>query len=205
MGRSAPRMHQRRDIDYTMMRILVLLPPLVGVLSAVAGCGGSGAGGPILLGDANNYTASGSLAIPTVETAPATDIDVCWTNVVDDIQCHPVAPMIDLDTVSMLRLLHLTEEQVESRLSSGELSQSEVDGYLEYKTNETSTCMKLSQLSFFGTVIKVEEEFVVSSDQTYLMLFAHGTRPGVGARTMTFVKPTAGSTNTRVDAPRAAA
>ena len=194
-------MRQRRDIDKLMTRNLFrLLSPLAGVLSLLAGCGG-GDGGPILLTDANNYTASGSLAIPTVETAPATDLDVCWTNVVDDIQCHPVAPTADLNTVSMLRLLHLTEEQVESRLSSGELSQSEVDGYLEYKTNATSTCMKLSQLSFFGTVIKVEEEYVESSDQTYLMLFAHGTRPGVGARTMTFVKPTAGSTNTRVDAP----
>src|SRR5688572_26430886 len=105
-------MRQRRDIDYTMMRILLLLPPVVGVLSALAGCGGSDGGAPILLRDENNYTAAGSLAIPTVETAPATDLDICWTNVIDDFQCHPVSPMADVDTMSLLRLLHLTEEQV---------------------------------------------------------------------------------------------
>jgi hypothetical protein len=186
---------------------------LAGVTAATGiGCGGStntsDAGDPdagpppILLRDENNYTSTGSLAIPTVETAPATDLDICWTDVTDDIQCHPVAPAADLNTVSMLRILHLSEEQVENRLSSGELAQSEVDGYLEYATNTTSTCMKLSQLSFFGTVIDVQAEYIETTDQTYLLLFAHGTRPGVGARTMTFVKPTASSTNTRVDAPK---
>jgi hypothetical protein len=193
-------MQQRRDIDYTMMRIVVLLPPLVGVLSALGGCGGSDSGGPILLHDDNNYTATGSLAIPTVETAPATDLDICWTNVVDDFQCHPVAPMADVDTMSLLRLLHLSEVQVEERLSTGELAQADVNGYIEYRTNHTSTCAKLSQLSFFGTVINVENEYVETIDQTYLLLFAKGTRPGVGARTMTFIKPTAGSMNTKVEA-----
>ncbi len=193
-------MRQRRDIDYTMMRILFVILPLAGALSALGGCGGSDAGGPILLHDENNYTATGSLAIPTVETAPATDLDICWTNVVDDFQCHPVAPMADVDTMSLLRLLHLSEVQVEERLSTGELAQADVNGYIEYRTPKTSTCAKLSQLSFFGTVINVQNEYVETIDQTYLLLFAKGTRPGVGARTMTFIKPTAGSTNTMVQA-----
>ena len=134
-------MRQRRDIDYTMMRIL--FRDAAGrrrVVRARPGAGALTRAGPILLQRRNNYTATGSLAIPTVETAPATDLDICWTNVVDDFQCHPVAPMADLDTMSLLRLLHLTEEQVEERLSTGELSQSEVNGYLEYRTNQTSTC-----------------------------------------------------------------
>jgi hypothetical protein len=195
-------MRQRRDIDYTMMRISFVLAPLAGALAAaLAGCGGSGdGGGAILLRNENNYSSTGNLTIPTVETAPATDLDICWTNVVDDFQCHTVAPMTDVETMSLLRLLHLSEDAVEQRLETGELAQSEVDGYLEYRTPKTSTCAKLSQLSFFGTAIKLEEEYVESANQTYLLLFAKGTRPGVGARTMTFIKPTAGSTNTKVDA-----
>jgi len=194
-------MPQRRDIDYTMMRILFAIAPLAGVLSTVAGCGGSdGGGGPIVLGDENNYAAMGSLAIPTVETAPATDLDICWTNVINDFQCHPVAPMADVDNMALLRLLHLTEPQVEDRLATGELAQADVNGYIEYRTNHTSTCAKLSQLSFFGTVIDVASEYTETIDQTYLLVFAKGTRPGVGARTMTFIKPTAGVTNTRVEA-----
>lgn len=194
-------MRQRRDIDYTMMRISFLLLPLAGALSAFAGCGGSSEAGPVLLRDANNYTSTGTLEIPTVETTPAVDLDICWTNVTTDFQCHPVAPMADIETMSLLRLLHLNEDQVEQRLETGELTMSEVNGYVEYRTPKTSTCAKLSQLSFFGTAIKVQEAYVETVDQTYLLLFAKGMRPGVGARTMTFIKPTPGSTNTRVDAP----
>jgi len=176
---------------------------LSGVPSLLTGCGGGtdGPAGNILLQDLHNYSATGNLSIQTVETAPAADLDVCWTGIINDLQCHPVAPAADLDNVSLLRFLHLDETEVEQRLSSGELAQSEVDGYVEFHTNHIDTCMKLSQLSFFGTAIKLQEEYVESADRTYMLLFAKGTRPGVGARAMVFVKPTAASVNTRVDAP----
>jgi hypothetical protein len=178
----------------------------MGIVLLLAGCGESakmtGPGGNILLADANNYTASGSLSIPTVETAPS-DLDVCWGGVVSDIQCHPVAPATDLDNVSLLRFAHLSEEQVEAKLSSGQLAQSEVDGYVEYHTVDGAgaTCMRLSQLSFFGTKIKLAEEYVESADQTYMLLFTEGLKPGIGARAMTFIKPTAASVNTKVEGP----
>jgi hypothetical protein len=167
-----------------------------------AGCGSSadGTGGPILLGDANNYLSTSSLSLPTVETAPAADLDICWTNVTTDIQCHPVAPQTELDNVGFLRFLHLSEAEVEHKLVSGELTQSQVDGYVEHRTDHATTCTKLSQFSFFGTAIDIAAQYVESADETYLLVFTHGTQAGVGARTMTFVKPTAGSTNTRVDA-----
>ena len=60
--------------------------------------------------------------------------------------------------------------------------------------------MKLSQFSFFGTPIKVKEQFEESTDQTYMLVFTKGTEPGIGVRSMTFVTPTAASTNIRVDA-----
>jgi hypothetical protein len=170
----------------------------------LTGCGGGSDGRPpgnILLKDEHNYSATGQLSIPSVETASATDLDVCWNGITTDIQCHPVAPAADLDNVSLLRFLHLDEPAVEHRLSSGELPMSEVDGYVEYMPNHTDTCMKLAQLSFFGTAIKLQEEYVESNDRTYMLLFTKGTKPGVGARSMVFVKPTAGSVNTRVDAP----
>ena len=175
---------------------------LVVISAPLTGCGGSTeSGGNILLQDIHNYSATGLLDIQVIETAPAADLDVCWTGIIDDLQCHPVAPVADLDNVSLLRFLHLDELEVENRLSSGELAQSEVDGYVEYHTNHTDTCMKLSQLSFFGTAIKLQEEYIESAERTYMLLFAKGTRPGVGARSMVFVKPTAASVNTKVDAP----
>jgi hypothetical protein len=172
--------------------------------SWLTGCGGGSDGGPpgnILLQDLHNYSATGTLSIPTIETASAMDLDVCWNGITTDIQCHPVAPATELENVSLLRFLHLDEAAVELKLSSGELAQSEVDGYVEYMPTGGNTCMKLSQLSFFTTKIDLQTEYVESTDRTYMLLFTKGTKPGVGARSMVFVKPTATSTNTRVDAP----
>jgi hypothetical protein len=55
-------------------------------------------------------------------------------------------------------------------------------------------------MSLFGTEIDITEEYVVSADNTYMLVFAHGTTPGVGARTMMFIQPTTSSTNTTVNA-----
>jgi len=156
--------------------------------------------GNVLLRDDHNYASTSSLSIPTIETAPEADLEICWPEALTDVRCHDVAPQDDIDTVALLRFLHLSEADVEVELTSGELAQSEVDGYLEYLTDHESTCARLSAMTFFGTPIEIEEEYVESDDHTYLLLFAAGTTPGVGARTMAFVKPTASSTNTRVDA-----
>ena len=159
-----------------------------------------GARGNVLLRDEHNYQTTSSLSVPTIETAAETDLDICWTDVTSDLQCHDVAPQDDVDNVALLRFLHLSEEQVEQRLTEGQLAQSEVDGYLEYNTDHESTCAKLSSMSFFGTPIEIEEEYRESDDHRYMLLFAKGTTPGVGARSMVFLKPTAESTNTRVEA-----
>lgn len=164
------------------------------------GSADNGARGNILLGDEHNYASTSSLSIPTIETAPEADLEICWPEALTDIRCHDVEPQEDIDTVALLRFLHLSEADVEVELTSGELKQSEVDGYLEYLTDHESTCARLSAMTFFGTPIEIEEEYTESDDHTYLLLFAAGTTPGVGARSMVFVKPTADSTNTRVDA-----
>jgi hypothetical protein len=174
-------------------------------LALLAGCGSASppddARGNLLLRDENNYRTTASLAIPTVETAAATDLDICWTNVVSDLQCHPVSTQADLDNVSLLRISHLSQQEVADKLASGLLTQSQVAGYLEYHTDHSATCMKLSQLSFFGTPINVPQEYAESANFTYLLLFSKGTTPGLGARAMTFIKPTSTSTNTQVAAP----
>jgi hypothetical protein len=156
--------------------------------------------GNILLRDENNYRSDSSLTIPTLETASGTDLDICWSDVTRDLQCHDVAPREDLDNVALLRFRGLSEDQVEQRLTGGQLAMSEVDGYLEYRTDHESTCAKLSSMTLFGTEIEVDEEYTESDNHTYLLLFAVGTTPGVGARSMVFIKPTSNSSNTKVDA-----
>jgi hypothetical protein len=172
--------------------------------SLCAACGGDEATtseASVVLQDAQNYALQSSLSIPNVETASGSDLDICWSDLVSDLQCHPVEPLPDLDNLALLRFLRLTHDAVEERLTSGQLAQSEVDGYLEYRTDHASTCAKLSSMSFFGTPIDISEEYQESSEHSYMLLLAEGTTPGVGARGMTFVTPTANSTNTRVDVP----
>jgi hypothetical protein len=177
---------------------------LVAALSLPAACGSASkpddARGNVIVRDEHNYKTTADLAIPTVETAAATDLDICWSDVATDIQCHAVSAQADLDNVSLLRISHLSQEQVQKRLAAGTLTQSEVAGYLDFHTDHSATCTKLSALSFFGTLIKVTEEYVEDPDFTYLLLFSKGTTPGLGARAMTFIKPTATSTNTAVAA-----
>jgi hypothetical protein len=178
--------------------------PFIAALSCFAGCGGGGgkpgdARGNLLLRDANNYTTKAALSIPVVETASAMDLDICWTDVAKDLQCHPLSAAADLDNVALLRVSHLSKEQVQIRMAAGTLSQSDVAGYLDFQTDHSNTCVKLSQLSFFGTPIDVPSQYVESTDYTYLLLFTKGTTPGLGARSMVFLKPTASSINAKVD------
>jgi len=157
--------------------------------------------GNLRLGDANNYITDAKLHIPTVQTVSGADLDICWSNIVDDLQCHPVSAAADLDNVALLRISHLAPGLVETRVADGTLSMADVAGYVEFHTDHSSTCMKLSQLSFFGTVIDIPSQYVESTDYTYLLLFTKGTTPGQGARTMIFLQPTASSVNTMVDGP----
>lgn len=154
----------------------------------------------IALQDENNFSSDSSLSIPVVETAVG-DLDICWKDALKDLQCHELDPQADLDNVSLLRFAHLSEAEVETKLTSGQLTQSQVDGYLDFHTDHDTTCTKLSAMSFFGTEIDVEKEYTESEDRKYMLIFSQGTTPGVGARTMTFIKPTVDSTNTEVHAP----
>jgi hypothetical protein len=179
--------------------------PLVVLL--VAGC--SQPGGPegdddganILLVNENNYRSTASLSLPVVATASGVDLDICWTNIADDLQCHPVTPRADIDNVAFIRFLHLTPAEVEAMLVAGEVKQSRISGYVEFPTANQTTCARLSQFSFLGTKVDVVGEYRESADETHLLLFAHGLQRGVGARVMMFLQPTTSVTNTRVDAP----
>jgi hypothetical protein len=165
-------------------------------------CGSNddGAALPMVLQNENNYRATGKLSLPTVETAAGKDLDICWTDMTTDIQCHALAPLVDIDNVALLRL-SLAEDQVEQKLTAGTLAQSEVSGYLESRADHVSTCTKLFNFSFRNTTVKVSDEYQERPGETFMLLFTHGTKTGLGARVMMFIKPTATSDNTKVAAP----
>lgn len=155
-------------------------------------------GNVIELGDENNFRFEGQLTIPSVATAPAEDVQICWDELIKDIQCHNLDPLNDIDTVSLVRFRNLSEHQIEESLSRGELPQSNVDGYLSFVTDNAATCVALTDFTLFGTEVNIAEEYLVSDERVYMLLFSTGTVPGVGARMMTFITPSEMSDNAMV-------
>ena len=161
------------------------------MLAALSGCGDS----VTTLTDGNNYAYSGDVTIPAYVTAPATDLEICWDQVAQDIQCHDLDPTQEIDLISLIRFPHLTQEEVEYKVSNDSLQQVDQDGYVELET-KGDTCTQLSSLSFFGTPIDVPNEY--GTDNTYLLTISTGTTTGLGTRVMAFLSPTEGETNTEV-------
>jgi hypothetical protein len=189
----------------TTFRAFGTLCATIGVAVALAGCEDTGKtdddppSGNISLQDENNYTSSSELKLDTLETS-ASDLEICWPNLTADLQCHELDPAKDINNVSLLRFRNTTQAQVTERLVAGNLALGEINAYREFNTS-ASTCTQLSSFGFLGTSIDLEQDYVADEQYTYLFVFANGTTPGVGSRAMQFVKPTATSTNTRVDAP----
>jgi hypothetical protein len=150
----------------------------------------------VVLEDGNNYTYSGDVTIPAYFTAPAVDVELCWDQVLNDIQCHELEPTEDINLVSLIRFPHLTEEDVEFKVSNDSLQQVDQDGYVEVETLG-GTCTNLSELSFFGTPIDVPNEY--TTDSAYLLTISTGTTTGLGTRVMAFLTPTEGEENTSVN------
>ncbi len=178
------------------------LPTLAGtlLLGSLAACGGDDVeceSGTILLQDSNNFNYQGSIDVPSITTASAMDLDICWEQLVSDIQCHDLDPLEDIDNVALIRFPQLSQEDVEYGLSNDSLLQADIDGYVEYPT-QGDTCTNLSEFTFFGTVIDVPEQYNEEGG-TYLLLLTTGTEVGVGARMLTFLEPTSSSDNTTVD------
>jgi hypothetical protein len=190
----------------TTFKAYGMLFAAIGAAAALAGCEDTGEAaadppsGNLSLQDENNYTSESELLLDTLETSES-DLEICWTGLTADLQCHEVDPAKDINNVSLLRFRNTTQAQVTERLVAGNLALGEINAYREFNTTPQSTCTELSSFGFLGTSIDLEQDYVADEQYTYLFVFANGTTPGVGSRAMQFVKPTAASSNTRVDAP----
>jgi hypothetical protein len=175
-------------------------------LVALVGCGseeapgGGGTLGGAKLTDEHNYTSTSTLSPKEIVTASGTDLDISWDALTTDMQCHSMSPTADIGKVALLRFRNLTKEQAADLLTAGELEMSDIDGYIQYETGESKTSCKLSDLNNFGTAVEITEEYKESENQIYMLLWATGTRPGTGARTMVFLRPVAGEVNKLVEA-----
>jgi hypothetical protein len=180
---------------------LMLAPALL------AACGG-GSSGPkveppdVALADANNYTSVSMLTIPKVSTKAGADLNVCWDGISKDILCHDITTGNTIDNVAFLQIPNMSEDAASKKLAAGQLDPNIVMVYGDYHTaGASSKCVNLSQLKLGGKVIDPATDFVAATNKIYMMLFATGTTPGIGARSMVFLEPSDTSTNTTVMAP----
>lgn len=161
--------------------------------------------GTLMVGNSNNFSYSGQLDIPVYTTmdgptltSTGSEVTLCWDQAAEDLQCHEIDPARDIDNLGIARFSSLTHDDVESSLAENQLNMAAVTGYLERRTSDGETCASLSEFSFFGTPINLDEEYLVEGG-TYLLTLTTGTDPGVGARTLGFLVPDPASTNLRVD------
>lgn len=174
------------------------------LLLALVGCPGpKDSGEPcvttLTLSDANNYAFAGTLDIPSFETVEARDIEICWDEMVEDLQCHALDPLTDVANVGLVRFGTLGQDEVEVGLAQNDLQQADMTGYVEARP-DGSTCVSLDDMSFFGTPLDVASEYT-DAGGTYLLIVSETTTPGVGARMLAFLDPSATSDVTHVDLP----
>lgn len=155
--------------------------------------------GTVALSDNQNFSYVGDVALPVFETASASDIQVCWDELAQDIQCHDVDKVGDIDNVGLIRFPYLTQPEVELGLSDNNLLQADISGYVDVQPLK-ETCIQLADMSFFGTPINIEEEYIAAGG-TYMLNLTTGTLPGIGARMIAFLEPTESSDVTTVTLP----
>jgi hypothetical protein len=193
------------------------LPVLTATVLAACGNGNgnettTGPKGNVVLRDDNNYTSTASLTIQSMQTASGADLMVCWDAIKKDLLCHDVVqPSNGIDTVSFLAIPRLSHDDVAKRLAAGTLNDNLVAVYRDYKVPDaTSNCTKLSSMTLGSSALDPAKDYVQDTSArysattvTYMLLFESGTTPGVGARSMMFLEPSAALTAAEVAAPDA--
>ena len=143
----------------------------------------------VLLSDANNYSYLGSLDAPSFDVRELSDITLGWAEMTEDLQCHTVDPVADIDNAILLVFPYLSEAEVEYGLANDTLLQSDLEVYLSQETG-TATEVQLANMTFFGTDSEIETYFTASHG-TWLVVLATGTEVAVGGRMLAFLHPTA--------------
>ena len=179
---------------------------------ALVGCTGDGGsdgvagdtGGPapvagetLSLLDDQNYAYSGTLAIPSVQVAESTDLLIDWTAMSEDMRCHEVDPVADIDNVALLLFRYQTEADVSDGLAKGSLQQVDLSLYVNAEPGN-ATSVALTDLTFFGTDPEILT-YTLEENGTWLLVLTTGTEVALGTRALSFFAPRPGETNTTVE------
>lgn len=159
--------------------------------------------GNVAMTDENNYTATSSMKIPTVQTKAGADLDICWDKLTQDFQCHDMVPSQDITAVSFARFLAISAKEITELIANGrDFDPYDYKQFLVKERAPGTTCTKLTSLNVGGKgAVAPATEYVVASDKTYMLFFSNGSIIGTGGRSMVFLEPSTTSDVTSVSAP----
>ena len=119
----------------TTSRALALLVVCAGSLDCKSKCGDT-----LDLTNADNYSYGGTVDIPVIETAAGVNIEVCFDQLTDDMQCHDTNPAVDIVNVGFTRVPDLTPQEINERIANDTLRQEDTTGYVDVRT-DGATCV----------------------------------------------------------------
>lgn len=144
-------------------------------------------GETLQLSDTQNYSYSGEMDLPVLSTVSGQDVEVCWSELSQDLRCAGLDPVEDIDSLSLLRFPHLDHQELTEGLERDDLTQASLDGVASLETGGES-CANLDDLTFFGTPIELDAHYIEGGG-SYLLLLSTGNEPGLGSRALAFLEP----------------
>jgi hypothetical protein len=181
--------------------LLVLVSSTLSPWLSSCGSNSSSSNANAQIKDENNYTVHSQLTIPIEETQAGVDLEVCWDEVATDFMGHDVVPGTDsgIKGVHWGQITRLTEQQIGEQFAIGTFdSTKSVKKIRTFPvTNAATTCAKLSQFHTGESYLVPEQDYVVAVDK-YMLLFAGSQVQGELTRSALFIKPTEGSSVTKV-------
>jgi hypothetical protein len=200
-----------RSVASVALRMLrpFTVPALLVLSASLTGCSDDGGdppprppGGDVIILPSNNYTSVSSLTVQEFETAPGDNIDICWTDLVQDVQGHD-ATAASVKTVFFIRVINDSQDEVDELLNTGVLGQEDADGYWYFESDGSTDCASLEEFKSGGdqSPLVAEDHYADDDQYTYLVLFAAGNKIGFDALSMLYLVPTPGETVTDVNLP----
>ena len=150
-----------------------------------------------VLTNANNYSWTGELNIPNYTTAEKEDIKLDFGALTEDMLCHTMDPVADVDSLGLTRFPRLTQAQIATGLTNNSLLQANTSGYVSCEPGDRTYCM-LSEFTFGGTAYDVVGSYEAAGG-AYLLSISTGFDPGQGALFLLFLDPQPTSTVTEIE------
>ncbi len=162
------------------------------MLPLLLACGGEPA--PVLLTDADNHIVTRTLDIPVVSVEPLTDWTIRFSEVGSDLTCQK---SLAADPWLTLLKLDLTAAEAEVALATSNIKQADILGFVEHDLSGTCEDIPVTELSFFGTPLSVEE---LEEGYSYLLAYTDGAGIQEGSRylSLALLEPEVGGLTTAV-------